>query len=142
MIQSKESYITYIKQCVPTEDLYNCLAEEAAELACAASKMVRILRGVNPCSKNIHEVYRNLIEEYTDVSLIAKDMLGFYVDENRRSEKLYLWQMRLKEYRIRTGECGLDDLDRARDITDDERKERERQLQLSMPNIKRRNVHD
>lgn len=89
--------INYIKERIPIEDLYNCLAEEAAELSSAASKLLRITRGINPTSKSAQEVYANLIEEFTDVLLIARDMLELDEDKIRREWKLSEWHKRIDE---------------------------------------------
>lgn len=91
--------INYIKERIPIEDLYNCLAEEAAELSSAASKLLRIARGINPASKSAQEVYENLVEEFTDVLLIARDMLGLDEDKIRREWKLREWHKRIDELR-------------------------------------------
>ena len=43
------------------------LAEESAELAQAALKVARILRGDNPTPVTLKEAEEHLVEEYTDV---------------------------------------------------------------------------
>lgn len=55
---------------------YESLAEEATELAHAAQKMARLLRKENPVSKDLTEegIHDNLIEEYSDVCLMAQDL--------------------------------------------------------------------
>lgn len=70
------------------------LAEEAAELAQAASKYARILRQENPTPVTFEEGYANLIEEFTDVVHIAKT-LGLNVDERQMVEKNERWIKRL-----------------------------------------------
>ena len=63
------------------------LAEESAELAQAALKMARIMRGENPTPVTRMQAEKNLIEEYTDVRLCAKD-LGIRKDSAMAREKL------------------------------------------------------
>lgn len=98
---SINSDINYIKQNIPIEDLYNCLAEEAAELAHAASKMVRALRGINPVSKTVQEIHKNLIEEYTDLFLIAYNMLDLDADSRRMEGKLCEWAERIEKRQLK-----------------------------------------
>lgn len=47
------------------------LAEESAELAQAALKYARKLRGENPTPKETNELVHNVVEEYTDVVVCA-----------------------------------------------------------------------
>ena len=63
------------------------LAEEASELSQAALKMARIMRGENPTPVTRMQAEKNLIEEYTDVRLCAKD-LGLRKDSATAREKL------------------------------------------------------
>lgn len=49
-------------------------AEEAAELAKAALKYARILRGENPTPVTEEEAVKNLIEEYTDVITCGREL--------------------------------------------------------------------
>lgn len=50
------------------------LAEEAAELAQAALKAARILRGDNPTPVTLKEAEEHLVEEYTDVYQCAMEL--------------------------------------------------------------------
>ena len=52
LIPTAKEHVNYIKERVPMPDLYEQLAEEAAELSQAANKMARYLRGVNPTPKD------------------------------------------------------------------------------------------
>ena len=54
--------------------MYEMLAEECCELAHAALKMARIIRGENPTPKTREEVEKNLVEEVTDVRLCLKEL--------------------------------------------------------------------
>lgn len=95
--ERKNENIEYIINHVPFEDLCNCLAEEASELASAASKLLRVKRGINPCTKSKEEVINNLIEEYTDTLLIAKDILVLREDEQRKARKISEWRNRIEQ---------------------------------------------
>lgn len=76
--------------------LYSQLAEEATELAHAAQKMARKLRGENPTPVAFEFIERNLTEEFTDVLFLA-DILGLRLDEKIRAEKTTRWVERLNE---------------------------------------------
>jgi len=54
--------------------VFEQLAEEAAELAQAALKYARILRGENPTPMSAKDGYEHVVEEYTDVMLCAKTL--------------------------------------------------------------------
>lgn len=54
---------TKIAEKLPVPALLEQLAEEAAELAQAALKYARILRGENPTPVNVYKAHANLIEE-------------------------------------------------------------------------------
>ena len=54
--------------------MYEQLAEEAVELAFAALKMARILRGENPTPRTEEEVRGDLFEEAADVELCLKEL--------------------------------------------------------------------
>lgn len=105
--ERKNEDIEYIKDHIPFEDLCNCLAEEASELASAASKLLRVERGINPCTKSEEEVFNNLIEEYTDTLLIAKDIIGLREDEQRKARKISEWRNRIE---LRSKDCYSVDL--------------------------------
>lgn len=85
-----------IRSKVNLVDLYNQLAEEASELAQAANKMVRVLRGTNPTPKTFEEVSANISEEFSDLVLVAK-LLGIEVDWLITEYKLYRWRKRLED---------------------------------------------
>lgn len=97
LIPSSKEHIKYIRDNVPLPDLYEQLAEEAAELSQAANKMARSLRGVNPTPKSEAEVRSNLIEEYTDVVNVACNILDLHPDWLISDYKLYRWTKRLEE---------------------------------------------
>ena len=72
------------------------LAEEATELAQAALKYARKLRGENPTPKTLEEIKANLIEEFTDVTLCA-DVLGLQHDWMMKEQKFKRWEEWIKE---------------------------------------------
>lgn len=85
---------TFIPQNIGAAALYEQLAEEASELAQAALKASRILRGNNPTPVKPAEARDNLIEEYTDVCLVAK-LLGLNTDEVQSVRKKQRWVNRI-----------------------------------------------
>lgn len=88
-------------------DLYEQLGEEAAELAKCALKMSRILRGTNPTPKTTGQATDDLIEEFTDVMLVANDILGLKIDPLLLGYKLYRWDKRLRDAK----ESAMSDFD-------------------------------
>ena len=97
MIPSAQSDILLIKQRVSEEDLYNQRAEEASELAHAANKMVRVLRGTNPTPVDKKKAMDSVIEEYTDLVSVASNILELRPDWLIGDYKLYRWRRRLEE---------------------------------------------
>lgn len=81
-----------------TKTLLDQLAEEATELAHAALKASRIMRGENPTTVNIRDAERKLVEEWTDLCLVA-DVMGLNLDEDIYDGKLNRWTARLNEVR-------------------------------------------
>ena len=61
--------------------MLEAMGEESAELAQAALKYARVLRGENPTPVTEEEALKNLIEEYTDVVTCARE-LSLNVDES------------------------------------------------------------
>lgn len=82
------------KEEIGTAATYEMLAEECSELAQACLKYARILRGENPTPKTQVEVLNNIIEEYTDVRLVASD-LGIIYDNNIVKHKLLRFACRI-----------------------------------------------
>lgn len=66
--------------------MYELLAEEAGELAHAAQKMARILRGENPTPVTEEEAMKNLVEEFTDTMQSAIE-LDLRIDTQLAKEK-------------------------------------------------------
>lgn len=85
-----------IKQKVSEAALYEQLAEECVELAHAALKLARIKRGENPTPVSAKEAMDAVIEEYTDLRLVAYVLeMGWDVDVFE--QKLLRWYKRLRE---------------------------------------------
>lgn len=72
------------------------LAEEAAELAAAASKYARILRGENPTPIDEETARENLIEEYSDVVGVARTLM-MQPSSELIYEKYHRWVRRLED---------------------------------------------
>lgn len=78
------------------------LAEEAVELAHAALKKARILRGENPTPMTLADVDSNLEEEYSDVLLVSRIVFDLEnqkmmqrISENQ-AKKLLRWIDRIE----------------------------------------------
>lgn len=76
--------------------LYDQLAEEATELAQAAIKVARIMRGENPSPVIQSFAEKCVIEEYNDVINIAKT-LKIPMDDDLQREKMRRWVDRLNK---------------------------------------------
>jgi hypothetical protein len=74
---------------------YEMLAEECSELAHAALKMARILRGENPTPKTEEEMEQKLLEEATDVELCLMDV-GIEPDADLMAAKMKRFRKRMK----------------------------------------------
>lgn len=82
--------LNYIRKRITRPARYEQLAEECSELAQAALKMARILRGENKTPVSVQEAKQNLVEECSDV-MLCLEVLGLYSDSNIVSEKLERW---------------------------------------------------
>ena len=85
-----------VRDKVSMPALYAMLAEEAAELAHAACKAFRYTEGSNPTPLTSDDIYDMLIEEFSDVALIA-DILGIHPDEDIMNAKMQRWEERLSD---------------------------------------------
>jgi NTP pyrophosphatase (non-canonical NTP hydrolase) len=85
-----------IKQKVSEAALYEQLAEECVELAHAALKLARIKRGENPTPVSAEEAMDAVMEEYTDLRLVAY-VLEIGWDIEVFEQKLLRWHKRLGE---------------------------------------------
>lgn len=93
-----------IVEQVPEAALLEGTAEEAAELAQAALKLARILRGENPTPVGEAQARFNLLEELADASLMISAIelkLGFDHDELEPTmkHKTIRWIQRLERRR-------------------------------------------
>ena len=75
---------TFIRNRISEATLYENLAEECTELAKAALKKARKLRGENPTPKTIEEIDTNIDEEIADVSVCL-----FVLDLGSELDKFY-----------------------------------------------------
>ena len=85
-----------IRRLVPAPALYESIAEEATELAQAALKRARILRGENPTPVDEIEAVKNFKEEANDVILMM-NILGLSNDDELMMAKMDRWIRRLAE---------------------------------------------
>lgn len=99
MLPSAQDDIQAIRSALDDVDIYNQLAEEASELAQAASKMVRVLKGSNPTPVNKEEAIKQIVEEYTDVVNVASNILDIHPNWLIGDYKLHRWRKRLEETR-------------------------------------------
>ena len=74
------------------------LAEEATEVAQAALKLARVIRGENPTPKKRAEAVLELIEELSDLEL-CRMSVGLEYDEETIDKKLDRWLSRLAEHK-------------------------------------------
>lgn len=78
--------------------LFEQLAEESAELAQAALKMARVVRGENPTPVTKYDAMAGILEELSDVALVC-EALDLKVDRQGRAmeKKLQRWVKRLQQ---------------------------------------------
>ena len=107
-----ETLLLTIRQETSTEDILSQLAEEAAELAAAASKMARITKGTNPSTTSYGEALANLNEEAADV-LTCMRVLGWLSDTESVRDGIIQGTIKYKTrrwaQRIRSRGCVHDD---------------------------------
>ena len=85
-----------IVERIGTPAMYEQLAEECTELAKAALKMARLIRGENPTPKTAEEITANLVEEVTDVAICASE-LKLQFDPDLWERKINRFQHRWKK---------------------------------------------
>jgi len=83
-----------IKNSLSEASLYEQLAEECCELAHACQKKARKLRGENPTPMEMVDIDTNVVEEYTDVQLVA-ELLNIHIDIPLYWDKYDRWRERL-----------------------------------------------
>ena len=86
--------IKSISSRTKTVTLLDQLAEEATELAHAALKASRIMRGENPTPVTLRDAEAMVTEEWTDLCLVA-DVIGLSLDEDIYDSKTQRWISRL-----------------------------------------------
>ena len=85
--------LEYIKAHSSRESRYEMLAEEATELAHAAQKYARMMRGEQPVSERLNPAlaFANLREEIADVLLcIGATVCDFYDEYDEDTHAAYL----------------------------------------------------
>lgn len=104
LLSEYEDPIEYIIAHSSEASRYEQLAEEAVELAHAAQKIARYLRGEQPVANDFDfdKALENLVEEYADVSLSFDAFTGFNEDMLKKLNDIYdakaaRWVERLKE---------------------------------------------
>ena len=85
-----------IREAIGDPALYEGLAEEAVELAHAALKFARILRGENPTPADRWETKWSLIDEYSDLRIYS-DILDLRIDAQVYSDKKERMVARIRE---------------------------------------------
>lgn len=104
LLSEYEDPIEYIIAHSSEASRYEQVAEEAVELAHAAQKIARYLRGEQPVadSFDLEKTKENLVEEYADVSLAVDTVNGFGDEILKKWNDYYdakakRWVERLKE---------------------------------------------
>lgn len=92
--------IEYLRTRLGAAVLYDQLAEECTELAQAALKQSRQIRGINPTKMEQVDIVRNVDEEVNDV-LLCLDVLGLSPDIRMSTAKLDRWTKRVEEHEAR-----------------------------------------
>lgn len=85
---------TVVTDALSDAALYEQLAEECVELAHACQKKARKLRGENPTPMEMVDIDDNVVEEYTDVQLVA-GLLNVHIDLLLYWDKYDRWCKRL-----------------------------------------------
>lgn len=93
--------LEFIKSQVSREDMLYLLAEESSELAQAALKLARKMKGSNPTPKSIEECTDDYYEEIVDVTLCLymldyKDHIGDPKYFEMFDRKIERWAERLR----------------------------------------------
>ena len=94
----RQTDINAVAERMTPAALLEQLAEEAIELAHAAGKYARLIRGESPTNITPEEAHRRVKEEMSDVFLVARVVKakGFDFDSAQISEeKLQRWRERL-----------------------------------------------
>lgn len=107
-LEKRKAIWLYLEEHTSRAALYELLAEEAAELSHASSKMARILRGEVPTPKTREKSFSEVLEEYNDV-LNVSNVLCLWFDQDMIDRKLERWMDRLKAKEAESKECAEKD---------------------------------
>lgn len=88
-----DEHIQTIRRIIPEPALYEQLAEECVELAQASLKKARKLRDENFTPKTMDEIDQEIIEELTDVLLVA-NVCNLNYDKKLEEQKAQRWVYR------------------------------------------------
>lgn len=90
-----------MKDALSKAAIWELLAEEAIELAHAAQKMARLLRGENPLAPGMtkDQIFQNVVEEFNDV-LIETDILDVRFVPELYGKKLERFAERCKNIKM------------------------------------------
>lgn len=94
--EGKKCPLDAIREKVAEPALYENLAEEASEVAHAALKVARIMRGENPTPLKIPQAMSRLKQEVCDLFVVC-DVLGISGDYDYMFSKIQRWLSRLEE---------------------------------------------
>lgn len=102
-IEYEMNDVEYIKQYAIPADVAGQLAEEAAELAKAACKLERVIRGTNPTPVTYDEAVASLVEELSDINVVSSVLIDVLaVPYSRISDtepnKFERWATRLRKH--------------------------------------------
>lgn len=98
MIDIYSDEVSFVLDTLSDAAIYEQLAEECSELAKAALKKARKLRGENPTPLFNNEIDAAIIEEFSDV-MLCSEILCLYSDERTMESKLSRWCNRIKKHK-------------------------------------------
>ena len=113
-MKSLEDMLPEIRLKVSQADLWGQLAEECAELAQAALKMERLMRGSNPPGMDGADCRRLVLEEAADVYLML-DVLNYADTKLLRNSMTYKAMRWLKRIASRPSHCTCETMQRMED---------------------------
>jgi NTP pyrophosphatase (non-canonical NTP hydrolase) len=95
--EQRQLLVDYIREHITDTAMLAQIAEEAAELAHAAAKLIRIVDGTNPTPTSFREAVLAIREEFGDV-LNACAVYGItpYSAQDDAADKLNRWAWRIK----------------------------------------------
>jgi NTP pyrophosphatase (non-canonical NTP hydrolase) len=95
--EQRQVLVDYIREHITDTAMLAQIAEEAAELSHAASKLIRVIDGTNPTPTGSREAVLAILEEFGDV-LNACAVYGItpYSAQDDAADKLNRWAWRIK----------------------------------------------